>query len=120
MYPERREFRLTVNNVDRGVNHDGVHVLSRHPEETAAHLALRVLTYALLWEERLAFGTGVGQGHAPDLETQDLTGQMTTWVTCGPLAPRQARKIVQHNRDADVHFVFVGGSERDVFVAEVD
>jgi uncharacterized protein YaeQ len=119
MNPERREFRLTLNNVERHVAREETLVLSRHPSESAEHLALRVLSYALLWEEGLRFGPGVSVGDAPDLVTKDLTGAVRTWIAVGDVDPTLARKVVQHNRDAAVHVVFASAALHDAFVAEV-
>jgi uncharacterized protein YaeQ len=117
--PERREYRLTLNNVERGVAREERLVLSRHPLETLEHLALRLLTFALLWEERLTFGLGVNASDAPDLSTRDLTGRITTWVAVGDIDADLARKAVQHNRDAAIHVVFADPARRDAFTAKV-
>src|ERR1700741_345516 len=119
MYSERREYRLTFSNVERGVSLERSLVLSRHPTETLEHLTLRVLAWMLLYQEGLDFGPGVPDSAAPDLVGHDLTGAVTTWVSCGDISPRLARKIVQHNRQAQVHLVFAGPSRRDAFVAAV-
>ena len=120
MPPERRGFRLTFNNVDRGVNLQESVVLSRHPSETEEHLVLRVMAYMLLYEPGLAFGPGVCVGDAPDLVARDLTGQTSKWVACGDVSPRLAQKILQHNRLAEVHVVFGDPDRRAAFLAEVD
>ena len=119
MHPERREFRLTLTNVERKVSFARSLVLSRHPSEHPEHLALRVLAYCLLFEEGLSFGPGVCVGEAPDLLTHDLTGKVITWIACGDISPRAARKIVQHNRDAAAHVVFGSPHRHDAFQAEV-
>jgi uncharacterized protein YaeQ len=117
MHSERREYRLTFTNVERSVNITRALVLSRHPSETPEHLTLRVLAWMLLWSEALAFGPSLTDGEAPDLIAQDLTGAVSTWVACGDITPRLARKVVQHNRYAEVHVVFAGQDLRDRFVA---
>jgi len=119
MHSERREYRLTFTHVDRDVNVTDVLVLSRHPSETLEHLTLRVLAWMLLWTEGLEFGPRVSAGDAPDLVANDLTGAVRMWVACGDITPRLARRVVQHNRDAEVHVVFAGKERRDVFVAAV-
>jgi uncharacterized protein YaeQ len=119
MYSERREYRLTFTNVERSVSLDRSLVLSRHPSETLEHLALRMLTFMLLYQEGLGFGPGISTGDAPDLVAHDLTGAVSTWVACGDISLRLARKIVQHNRQAQVHVVFSGRARRDAFVAAV-
>jgi uncharacterized protein YaeQ len=119
MHPERREYRLTFTHVERAVHFARPLVLSRHPSETLEHLTLRVLAWLLLWTEGLGFGPGVCVGDAPDLVAHDLTGAISMWVACGDITPRLARKVVQHNRGAEVHVVFAGRERRDAFVAAV-
>jgi uncharacterized protein YaeQ len=120
MHDERREYRLTFTNVDRGVSDERPLVLSRHPSESAEHLTLRVLAWVLLWQDGLEFGPGVCVGDAPDLVAHDLTGQVQSWIACGDVSLRLARRILQHNRYAAVHVVFGGRARRDAFVAEVE
>jgi uncharacterized protein YaeQ len=117
MHPERREYRLSFTHVERSVSLTHTLVLSRHPSETPEHLTLRVLGWMLLWREGLDFGPGVCVGEAPDLVAHDLTGAVSVWVACGDISPRLARKVVQHNRQAEVHLVFAGRQRRDAFVA---
>src|SRR4051794_31055632 len=119
MHPERRDYRLTLTNVERGVAREERLVLSRHPLETAEHLTLRVLTYALLWEERLELGPGVNASDAPDLIARDLTGRVSTWIAVGDVTAQLARKIVQHTRDAFVHVVFTAPAVREAFLHDV-
>jgi len=121
MHAERREYRLVLSNVDRGITLPDARplVLSRHPLETLEHLTLRVLAWALLYEERLEFGPGLCAGDAPDLVATDLTGKVATWVACGDVSPHLAQRILQHNRQAAVHVVFGDPSRREAFLAEV-
>lgn len=119
MRPDRREYRLTLSDVDRGVHVTDAVLLSRHPSETEEHLTLRVLAWCLLHQERLEFGPGLSDDDAPDLLARDLTGTLVTWIACGELSPKVARKVLQHNRAASVHVVFGRRERRDAFVAEV-
>jgi uncharacterized protein YaeQ len=117
---ERREYRVWLSDVDRGVQVDGHPlVLAQHPSETVDHVTLRVLAWCMLYGPRVTFGPGVCEGDAPDLEVRDLTGRLTVWVGCGDVAPELARKVVQHNRDAEVHVVFGAEARRQAFVDEV-
>jgi uncharacterized protein YaeQ len=122
MHAERREYRLVLSNVDRGISlpHGYPLVLSRHPSETLEHLTLRVLAWALFYEERLEFGPGVCVGDAPDLVATDLIGKTATWIEVGDVSPSQTQRILQHNRQAAVHVVFGDPNRREAFLAEVD
>ncbi len=114
--PERWEYRITLTDVERGLNADRTVVVGRHPSETTSHLALRVLAYCLVYDEGLSFGPGVCVGDAPDLMAQDLTGQLRLWVGVGDVAPDLAKKVVQHNRDAKAHIVFDSDERLQAFL----
>jgi uncharacterized protein YaeQ len=118
--PQRHEFRLAFTDVDRGIDVQRALVVSRHDSETGPHLTLRILSYLLLWEERLVFGPGDAVGDEPDLLAEDLTGRVQTWIACGDVDPWHLRKVVQHNRDAVAHVVFGSRERHDAFVAEVE
>jgi uncharacterized protein YaeQ len=120
MSAQRHEYRVAFSHVDRGLHLDRSVVVSRHASETLEHLTLRVLSWLMLWEERLVFGLGDAVGDAPDLLAEDLTGRVQTWIACGDVDPRHLRKVVQHNRDAVAHVVFGSTERRDAFVAEVE
>jgi uncharacterized protein YaeQ len=120
MSPQRHEYRVAFTHVERDLHLERTIVVSRHDSETSEHLTLRVLSWLLLWEERLVFGLGDAVGDAPDLLAEDLTGRVQTWIACGDVDPRHLRKVVQHNRDAVAHVVFGSRERRDAFVAEVE
>lgn len=119
--PTRWEYRITLSDVDRGVNLVDTVVVSQHPSESTEHVVLRVLGFCLVagGDARLDFGPGVCVGDAPDVVGHDLTGRMVVWVGCGDVPPDLARKVVQHNRDASVHVVLSRADRRDAFVERV-
>jgi uncharacterized protein YaeQ len=116
---ERWEYRLRLSHVDRGVDLASNVIVGRHPSETTGHLALRMLAYCFLYEEAIEFGPGLCAGDAPDLFANDLTGKLRLWIGCGEVAPDLARKVVQHNRDAQVHIVHAKPESRDGFLERV-
>src|SRR4051794_4865814 len=108
----RYEYRLGLSNVDRGVETAETVIAARHPSETAEHLTLRVIAFCLLHREGIAFGPGLADGAASDLEARDLTGRVTLWVECGATDGDKLRRVVQHHPDAEVHVVFAGERRR--------
>lgn len=106
----RYEFRLALSNTDRGVQLDTALVAARHPSETAEHLWLRVLAFCLLYREGLAFGPGLSDGEASDLEQRAPDGSVRCWVECGAVVAPKLRRVVQGNARAEVHVVL--GDER--------
>src|SRR5512144_2903584 len=86
------DFDIALSHVDRGVERRLQLKVARHPSETLDRVWLRVLAYAWLWEERLAFGPGLSDPDAPDLEATDLTGRRTLWVRVGRPDPVKLRR----------------------------
>ena len=115
----RYEFRLTLSHVDRGIDAQKTAIVARHPSETAEHLMLRVLTYCLLYDERLEFGPGLCDPEVADLWAHDLTGQITTWVECGAADPDKVRRVFLHHSQAEVHAVLVDPRRRDELLTGV-
>lgn len=115
----RFEFRIALSHVDRGIDVQKAAIVARHPSETAEHLMLRVLSWCLLYEERLEFGPGLCDPDAADLWAHDLTGQITTWVECGAADPEKVRHVLLHHSDAAVHAVLSDPRRRDELLAGV-
>jgi uncharacterized protein YaeQ len=120
MQGERREVRLSLSHVDRGVTLERALVLSRHSSESLERVTLRVLAFCLLADETLAPSPGgISEGDAPDLLARDPTGQLRLWVRCGSADPVTVRKAIQHNAHADAHVVFSRPERHDAFVDQV-
>ncbi len=69
----------------------------QHPSETVERLILRLLAYALLYEEGMDFRKGgVSQGEEPDLSVHDLTGQLQHWIEIGTPAEERLLKAARH------------------------
>lgn len=115
----RLEYRITLSNVDRGVDVKESVLVARHPSETQEHVTLRVLAWCLLWEERLEFGPGLSDPEVADLWTRDLTGTLVTWVECGTADPEKVRKVMLHNSGVAVHAVLAESRKRDELVEGV-
>jgi uncharacterized protein YaeQ len=118
--PERREIRLALSNVDRGVELERTLLLSRHPSESLERVVLRVLAFCLLGDEGLGPAPGgVSEGDAPDLLARDATGQLLIWVRCGNADPEQVRKVINHNPHTAAHVVFSRLDRRQAFTDEI-
>lgn len=117
--PIRMEYRLQLSNVDRGRDLTESLIVGRHPSEASEHLALRVLSYCLLNEERLELGPDLSTPDAADLWTHDLTGRLTTWVECGAADGEELRRVLQQNSSAVAHAVFSDPRRRDELLAEL-
>ncbi|MFC0677644.1 YaeQ family protein [Lysobacter korlensis] len=74
---------LQVSDMDR--HYYGMHnlTLAQHPSENEERLMVRLLTFALLADERLEFGRGLSDESEPDLWRRDYTGEIEQWVDLG-------------------------------------
>src|SRR3977135_1457089 len=82
-------FEIQLSDVDRGVYESLSLKVARHPSETEAHLATRVLAYCLEHTEGIAFSRGVADPDEPAISVRDLTGVYRAWIDIG--APDAAR-----------------------------
>ncbi|EZP28364.1 YaeQ family protein [Microbacterium oleivorans] len=76
-------FTVQLADVDRGVYEELSLRLARHPSETATNVLLRVLAYALEYEEGIAFSEGISATDEPAVMVRDATGRLTAWIEVG-------------------------------------
>jgi uncharacterized protein YaeQ len=112
------DFQLSLCNVDRGVEQALAFKLARHPSELMERVWLKVLAFSWLWEERLAFGPGLGDPDAADLETRDYTNLVTRWVRVGKADPAKLQRVVDQQASAKVAVLFEHEARLSAFLAE--
>jgi uncharacterized protein YaeQ len=82
-------FQIELSDVDRGVYEALDLRVGRHPSESIHYLLTRVIAYALLFEEGIAFSKGLSTTEEPALWVKDLQGNLRAWVEVGtPSADR--------------------------------
>jgi uncharacterized protein YaeQ len=82
-------LRIELSDVDRGVYESLDLRVARHPSESMPYLLTRVIAYALLHEEGIAFGKGLSATEEPALWIKDLQGNVRAWIEVGtPSADR--------------------------------
>ena len=82
-------FRIDLSDVDRGVYEALDLRVGRHPSESMPYLLTRVIAYALLFEEGIAFSKGLANNDEPALWIKDLQGNLRAWIEVGtPSADR--------------------------------
>jgi len=82
-------FQIELSDVDRGVYESLDLRVARHPSESTPYLLTRVIAYALLFEEGIAFSKGLSTTEEPALWVKDLQGNLRVWVEVGtPSAER--------------------------------
>jgi len=115
--PVLHDFDIALSQVDLGLEQRLSVKTARHPSETLDRLWLRVLTYCLFWEDRLAFGPGLADPDEPDLQATDLTGVRTLWVRIGKPDPAKVQKAADQNNRARIAVVFDSPERMDAFIA---
>jgi len=89
--PTLYRFALDLTDVDRGVYERLDLRVARHPSETARFLIVRVLAYALHFEEGIELTPGLCADQ-PAVRITDPTGVVQTWIEVGrPSAARLHR-----------------------------
>jgi uncharacterized protein YaeQ len=82
-------LRIELSDVDRGVYEELDLRVARHPSESMHYLLTRVIAYALLYEEGIAFSKGLSTNDEPALWIKDLRGSVRAWIEVGtPTADR--------------------------------
>lgn len=117
--PTLYDFQISLSQVDRSIDQPQLVLkVARHPSETMKRVWLRVLAHCWLWEERLAFGKGLGEPDAPDLECRDYTGLVTRWVRVGKADPLKLQRAVDQNPHAQVSVLFESVERLETFLTE--
>ena len=79
--PYKVEFNLT--DLDRGVYENLRFTVARHPSETEERMAARLIAYALLYHQQLAFGRGLSDVDEPALWEKSLDDRVLHWIEVG-------------------------------------
>jgi uncharacterized protein YaeQ len=83
-------LQIDLSDVDRNVYAELDLRLARHPSESMPYLLTRVIAYALLYEEGIAFSKGgLSSSDEPPLSIRDAQGNLRAWIEVGtPSADR--------------------------------
>ena len=86
-------IQIELSDVDRGVYETLDLRVARHPSESMPYLLTRVIAYALLYEEGIAFSKGgLSDTDEAPVSVKDLQGNLRVWVELGtPSAERLHR-----------------------------
>jgi uncharacterized protein YaeQ len=84
---------IDLSDVDRSVYEQLDLRVARHPSESFRYMALRIIAYALCYQEGLAFSKGgLSNSDEPPLAVHDLTGRLLAFIDVGqPSAERLHR-----------------------------
>lgn len=95
--------------------------VARHPSETAERMLVRILAYAIRYEEGLAFGRGVSTPDEADLWSHEADGRVRQWIFVGQPEGGRLLKAARQAERVSV-FAFGRGAEawRESQFAELD
>ena len=97
-------LELALSDVDRGVYETLDLRVARHPSETMRYLLLRVLAYALSYEDGVTFSKGgLSSTDEPPVSVVDPTGRLVAWIDVG--AP-SAERLHKASKAADRVAIF--------------
>lgn len=101
--PTIHRVHLELTDVDRGVYETLDLRLARHPSETVRFMVLRVLAYALSYEDGIAFSKeGLSNPDEPPVVVTDPTGLMVRWIEIGSPSGDRLHKAAKACRQVDV------------------
>jgi uncharacterized protein YaeQ len=87
---------IQLSDVDRGIYETLQATVARHPSETEERLVLRILAYALFYEEGLSFTRGICAPEEPDLWVKGGDGRVLFWLEVGLPEPERLVKACRH------------------------
>jgi uncharacterized protein YaeQ len=87
-------IQIELSDVDRGVYESLDLRVARHPSESTPYLLTRVIAYALLFEEGIAFSKGgLSSTDEAPLSVRDLQGNLRVWVELGTPSAERLHKV---------------------------
>jgi uncharacterized protein YaeQ len=108
-----RKAELQISDMDRGYYASHSLTLAQHPSETDERLMVRLLSFALIADDRLEFGRGLSVDDEPDLWRRDYTGDVELWIELGQ--PDESRLRKAAGRARAVQLVTYGGRAADIW-----
>jgi len=97
---------LEISLVDRHVYAERSITVARHPSETHERTLVRVLAYALRYEDSLEFGRGVSAIDEPDLWSREGDGRPRQWIEVGQ---PEAKRLIKAARQSERTTLFAFG-----------
>ena len=98
--------QLELSHVDRDVYVEQQMTLARHPSETMERMVMRLLAFALRYDEGLEFGRGVSATDEPDLWRREGDGRVIEWIEVGQ---PDGKRLIKASRQAGECRLFVFG-----------
>jgi uncharacterized protein YaeQ len=111
----RCQVRLSLSDLDRGIEATRTVVMAQQPDEPDEHILLRFLAQVLFFEEQLRDSPGWIDVHEPDLRADDLTGQLALWIECQAPPMKRLEKALGRHKNARFVALFGHPDEAELF-----
>jgi len=103
--------QLELSLIDRNVYGERTMSVARHPSETLERTLVRILAFALRFDEALEFGRGVSATDEPDLWSREGDGRVREWIEVGQPDGKRLVKAARQSERVTL-FAFGDGVER--------
>ena len=103
------KVRIDIANIDQHRYEQVGFTVSLGSRETIDHLVMRLIAYAMVPEEKIAFGHGVCFGADPDVMVKDYDDHYIYWIDIG--YPEMTRVKKASNQADNVIIFSLEGSE---------
>ena len=98
------KFELNLTDLDRSVYESVKQTIARHPSETEERMTVRLLAYALWYNEQLSFGRGLSDVDEPALWEKSLDDRVLHWIEVGqPDADRLTLRTLHTHLGDRIH-----------------
>lgn len=87
---------LELSLIERGVYAEPTTSIAQHPSETLERTLVRLLAFALCFEEGLEFGRGISATDEPDLWSREGDGRPRLWLEVGQPEAKRLAKAARH------------------------
>ena len=111
----RCQVRLTLADLDRGLDASRTLVTAQQIDEPDEHILLRFLAHVLFFEEQLRDAPGWSDAHEPDARADDLTGQLVLWIECQTPPMKRLEKALSRHKNARFIALFGNPDEAEQF-----
>jgi uncharacterized protein YaeQ len=117
--PSPLQLRISLANVDRGLELVSKLIVERDPETPPEHVISRVLAWCLFHQDGLRLADGSPRRDVPDLSVVSAELKAVRWIACGAADAEEIRRVIAHNRGVRVDTLFTEDAPRARFLAQL-
>lgn len=96
-------FTLDLSDVDRNLYQTLEFRAAMHPSESLPFFIIRVLAYALNYQEGLEFSAGISAPDEPAIRVANLTGGLDLWIDIGNPTTKRIHKASKSVKEVRIY-----------------